>query len=75
MAYLSENPKTMDPMTEQAYQFYEATAPGTDGKEEVINEQKTNRLQNLHWKALEDKKQWMSAFWTLPTVSTWQIIS
>ena len=35
MAYLSENPKTMDPMTEQAYQFYEALHRERTAKEEV----------------------------------------
>ena len=35
MAYLSENPKTMDPMTEQAYQFYEALHRGRTAKEEA----------------------------------------
>ena len=33
MAYLSENPKTMDPMTEQAYQSYEALHRGRTAKE------------------------------------------
>ena len=35
MAYLSENPKTMDPMTEQAYQFYEALHRERTAKEEA----------------------------------------
>ena len=35
MAYLSENPKTMDPMTEQAYQFYEALHRERAAKEEA----------------------------------------
>ena len=35
VAYLSENPKTMDPMTEQAYQFYEALHRGRTAKEEA----------------------------------------
>ena len=35
MAYLSENPKTMDPMTEQAYQFYEALHRERTAKEKA----------------------------------------
>ena len=35
MAYLSENLKTMDPMTEQAYQFYEALHRERTAKEEA----------------------------------------
>ena len=38
MAYLSENPKTMDPMTEQAYQFYEALHRERTDKGGSINE-------------------------------------
>ena len=29
----------------------------------------------LALEALEEKKQWMSAFWTLPMFRLWQIIS
>ena len=35
MAYLSENPKTMGLMTEQAYQFYEALHRERTAKEEA----------------------------------------
>ena len=38
MAYLSENPKTMDPMTEQAYTYYEALHRERKAKEEGSNE-------------------------------------
>ena len=50
MAYLSENPKTMDPMTEQAYQFYEALHRERTAKEEA------KQTANLALEALEDKK-------------------